>query len=91
MSDVTKDISTPETPLVFTSIANEESRSYYFPTGVVTIVGPLELNVKRKSEGDSHRIKAADGISYYVPAGWLMLSWKPKPVEAGGNGRKFDF
>lgn len=78
--DVTTQVSA-EKP-VFTDISNEVYRTYYFPTGRVTINNPVKLNVKRKPEGDSHRIVDDKGTAYYVPAGWLLLEWRGKDGEA---------
>lgn len=78
--DVTAAVSA-EKP-VFTDISNEKYRTYYFPTGNVTIQNPVKLNVKRKPEGDSHRIVDNQGKAYYVPAGWLLLQWEGKDGEA---------
>lgn len=74
--DVTKEVSS--TAPVFADISNELYRTYTFPTGEVTINEPVKLSVKRKPEGDSHRIIDAAGNSHYIPAGWLKLSWKGK-------------
>lgn len=60
MSDEWKDISI------------ESQRTYTFPGGdTVTIKNPLELKV---SESGGHRIKAAD-LNYYIPPGWICLSF----------------
>lgn len=81
--DVTKAVSSAEP--VFTDISNEKYRTYTFPGGTVTINNPVQLNVKRKTDGDSHRIIDAAGKSYYVRAGWLMLEWE------GKNGTAYSF
>jgi len=83
MSDVTKQVSS--TKPEFADISNELYREYAFPTGTVRINNPVKLNVKRKPEGDSHRIIDDKGKAYYVPAGWLLLSWE------GKNGEAFSF
>jgi hypothetical protein len=86
--DVTTSVSTDQNnPVVlkWADINNEKSRTYTFPTGSVTVLHPVKLNVKRKPEGDSHRLIDAAGISYYIPAGWLMLSWE------GKDGTTFSF
>jgi uncharacterized protein YegJ (DUF2314 family) len=83
--DVTSAVSTNQgnpVKLEFADISNETYRTYTFPTGSVTIQNPVKLNVKRKAEGDSHRIVDVNGKAYYVPAGWLMLSWEGKNGEA---------
>lgn len=76
MSDVTKEVSSK--PPDFVDISNEAWRRYDFPSGHVVIFNPVKLNVKRKTEGDSHRIIDAEGMSHYIPAGWIHLSWKGK-------------
>ena len=40
------------------------------------------LNLKRKSDGDSHRVVDVDGAAFYIPAGWLALEWQRKTGEA---------
>lgn len=66
------------TTLDWKDISDETERTYFFPNGAeVTIVGPLQLNVKTKANGDSHRIVSANG-SYYIPVGWIAIRWKVK-------------
>ena len=38
------------------------------------IKNPLKLCVKE----NGHRIWDADGISHYIPSGWIHLMWKAK-------------
>ena len=83
MSDVTKQVSA-NAP-VFTDISNEKYREYTFPDMVVRVDNPVQLNVKRKPEGDSHRIVDANGKAFYIPAGWRMLAWE------GKNGVAYSF
>lgn len=68
-----------ETDLVFTDISSEESRTYVFPsvggTIEINITDPIWLNV---SASGGHRILDADGISYYVKPGWILLEWRAK-------------
>lgn len=82
--DITKAVS--EKAPVFVPIENEAWRSYKFVRdGQVvetTIIQPVKLNVKRSAGGDSHRIIDAQGVSHYIPAGWVHLSWKGKSGEA---------
>ncbi len=78
-----------ETELKFTDISSEEFRTYTFGNSLAkggrisdeyattTIHGPQHLNVSR----GGHRILDKDGISHYVPKGWLHLSWKAKDGE----------
>jgi hypothetical protein len=60
-------------------INDEKQRTYTFPGGhQVTVYAPSKLAVKSKSNGDSHRIEDKFGNGHYIPAGWLMISWKVK-------------
>jgi len=64
------------TDLVFVDISSEAWREYEFENGRhVWIKTPLQLHV---SERGSHRLFDADGISHYVPPGWIHLKWKAK-------------
>jgi hypothetical protein len=64
----------------FQDISNELYRTYVFPNGSqVTIHEPQGLNVKRKADGDSHRLFDTTGTCHYVPAGWVHLFWQAKP------------
>ena len=68
--------------LEFRDISSEEYRAYTFSVqdGVsdVTIEDPLWLHI---SESGGHRIFDAEGISHYIPTGWILLSWKAKPDQ----------
>jgi hypothetical protein len=62
-----------ESGLEFTDISSEQSREYEFPGGnKVVIDSPMKLHV---SASGGHRIFDAEGISHYVPSGWIHLSW----------------
>lgn len=62
--------------LVWNNLDSEEWREYEFNDGAkIKIVSPLKLNV---SSSGGHRIFSADGLSHYVPSGWLHLIWKAK-------------
>jgi hypothetical protein len=62
--------------LKFKSLEDEEYREYAFPTGsVVRIELPIALNV---SASGGHRVLDSDGISHYIPGGWIHLKWKVK-------------
>ena len=64
------------TDLDFTDISSEQWREYRFLGGeAIRIDAPLQLNV---SESRGHRIFDAHGVSHYIPAGWIHLSWKVK-------------
>jgi hypothetical protein len=62
----------------FRDISSEVCRQYRFPNGTVRIDNPLKLAV---SESGGHRIYAADGVSRYIPAGWLCIEWLVKDGE----------
>ena len=64
-----------EEEMKFTDIAGlEDWREYDFGVGrVYRIDNPEQLHVKRKPEGDSHRLIDAQGIRHYVPAGWIGM------------------
>lgn len=67
------------TDLEFKDISSERYREYRFRGGdVVRIEAPLKLNV---SESGGHRIFDAEGVSHYIPAGWIHLSWVAKDGE----------
>lgn len=69
-----------ESDHVFTDISSEAYREYWFPIGMdfirYKIVKPLQLAV---SASGGHRIFDEEGLSHYVPAGWLHLVWRAKP------------
>ena len=69
---------------------SEEYRVYEFYengglSAAVTIYNPTKLNIKRKPEGDSHRVQDKFGRVHYIPAGWRHLYWVPidsnKPAD----------
>lgn len=67
------------TDLAFEDISSELYREYRFLGGdMVRIEAPLKLNV---SESGGHRIFDAKGVSHYIPAGWIHLSWVAKDGE----------
>lgn len=64
----------------FVQIDSEEHREYTFPAPngrfvKVRINKPTQLSV---SESGGHRLLDAEGISHYVPGGWVHLTWKAK-------------
>lgn len=71
----------------FKSIADEEFREYQFEGGgVYRIKHPKWLHVKRQTASlHSHRIIDADGVSHYIPSGWIGLRWKSP------EGKEFKF
>ncbi len=68
-----------ETSAEFVDISSEKSRTYWFPGNEAVVVkAPQFLNVSRAG---GHRLLAANGVSYYVPHGWIALSWEAKDGE----------
>jgi hypothetical protein len=64
------------TDLEFTDISSEQWREYRFLGGeTVRIEAPHRLNV---SDSGGHRILDGQGVSHYIPAGWIQLSWQVK-------------
>jgi hypothetical protein len=50
----------------------EDWREYDFGNGrTYRIEKPVKVHVKRKENGDSHRLIDAAGIRHYVPVGWI--------------------
>lgn len=65
-----------ESGLKFVDISSEEYRQYEFSkTKFVCIQNPLWLNV---SSSGGHRVFDANGVSHYIPKGWIHLTWKAK-------------
>jgi hypothetical protein len=65
-----------ETDLQFVDISSETTRTYWFPGNEsITIPAPQFLNVSRSG---GHRLLTANGVSFYVPKGWIALSWEAK-------------
>lgn len=63
----------------FVDISSEKSRTYRFPNNeLVHIPFPQYLNVSRTG---GHRILNSHGVSFYIPKGWIMLSWEVKDGE----------
>lgn len=61
------------TDLEFADISSERWREYRFlGNETIRIERPLRLNV---SESGGHRIFDAEGVSHYIPAGWIHLQW----------------
>ena len=61
--------------LTFSVIDDEKYREYVFPQGVIRIDEPLCVNV---SASGGHRVFSADGMSHYIPKGWMVLRWEAK-------------
>ena len=64
------------TDYVFIDISSEMYRTYIYSDNTFFIINnPIALSV---SESGSHRILDADGISHYIPKGYIHLCWKAK-------------
>jgi hypothetical protein len=64
------------TELTWLDVSDEVCRTYHYRDGAkYTVMNPLKLNVKQKSNGDSHRVQAKDGVGHYIAPGWIALSW----------------
>jgi hypothetical protein len=65
-----------ESGLNFIDISSEEYRVYTHSKELsIKISNPLWLNV---APSGGHRIFDAEGVSHYVPKGWIHLMWKAK-------------
>jgi len=72
----TEDKTTNNPTLKFSDLSDEEYRVYEFPKGEkVRITAPVKLNV---SASGGHRVLDAEGVSHYIPSGWIHLYWKVK-------------
>lgn len=61
----------------FFDVSTEEFRIYEFPNKeIVKIYEPVAVSVNKES--GSHRILDNNGISHYIPSGWIHLFWKAK-------------
>lgn len=84
------DLSAPSEPSVHDregmsehDISSEAARIYRYSDGFeYRIDDPVKLWVKRKPDGDSHRVLTLDGAVHYIPSGWRVLKWFPRS-EAG--------
>lgn len=68
-------------------ISNEAFREYVFSRvdadgkpyeAVVRVENPVKVRIKRKGDGDSHRVVCVkDGVptSVYIPSGWIAIRW----------------
>jgi len=61
----------------FINISSELFREYLYPNGAkIRINDPLRLSV---SENNAHRAFDSNGLSYYIPPGWIGIIWKARP------------
>lgn len=62
--------------LHFKDITDEQYREYVFACGeTIRLNNPVGLHV---SASGGHRVYTADGVSHYIPSGWLELRWEVK-------------
>lgn len=60
---------------VWVMVLSMQWREYTFDEGQsVRIDKPLKLYIS----DNGHRILDADGVSHYVPLGWIHLKWQAK-------------
>jgi hypothetical protein len=60
--------------LEFADISSEVYREYDFGDRKVRIDNPTHLNVSP----NGHRLFDAQGVSHYIPKGWIHLEWRAK-------------
>lgn len=59
----------------FVDISSEEYRSYEYVDAYLEIDEPQWLSV---SASGGHRVLDKSGLSYYIPPGWIAVTWKAK-------------
>lgn len=60
-------------------ISSEEYRTYIFPNNEkVTIDKPKTISISK----NGHKIFDSEGLSHYIPYGWIHLHWKGDPPFA---------
>lgn len=65
-----------ESGLKFVDISSEKYRTYFFSADKwVMIENPTHLHV---SASGGHRVFDAQGLSHYIPKGWIHLMWEAK-------------
>ncbi|QGZ14241.1 hypothetical protein PP940_gp172 [Rhizobium phage RL2RES] len=72
------EIRVPES-MDFSSLESEDCRVYTYNDDFEFLIeSPIALHVR---ESGAHTVIDAYGLVHYVPAGWRVLSWDPKPGE----------
>ncbi len=77
-------VSTPQLPqfinatnFKFINVSFELFREYVYPNGAkIRIIRPLKLSV---TNNNTHRLFDSQGLSYYIPPGWISIVWKAIP------------
>ncbi len=71
---------TDNAELKFQDISDEVWRKYEYPDGTKVIIKhPAAVAVSNKYRnfgGNGHRLVDSAGLSHYIPAGWVHLSWQ---------------
>ena len=75
LSDVAFRPTVAKPSLPFRNLSDQQYRVYDFGDHQVRLVKPMKLNV---SESGGHRVFTADGVSHYIPYGWVHLYWVVK-------------
>jgi len=61
----------------FVDITSELFREYVYPNGAkIRIDYPMRLSV---AQNNAHRLFDMNGLSYYIPPGWISVVWKARP------------
>ncbi len=74
--------------LHFRNISNEAYRIYIYPPTLVgqpnnsiRVENPEAVSCKAPERtfvgGGSHRVVDKSGVSFYIPAGWIGITWEP--------------
>lgn len=72
MTEYTFETFKNDSNLKFVDISSEAWREYRRPDAVIRIDQPIALHV---SKSGGHRVFDADGVSHYIPSGWIHLRW----------------
>ena len=61
-------------------ISHEEWREYVIAKDGafinMKIITPMMLYVIKTEKGEAHQIVSKDGVTHYIPAGWISIRWK---------------
>lgn len=69
-------IFTSNPDLKHNSLTDEIYRDYVWPNGtLVRIAQPQAIHI---STSGGHRILDSNGVSHYIPTGWIHLRWETK-------------
>lgn len=71
MTDVNKAEEIVNGPHTF-KVVQEQTRTYFYPTGSITIDGVESINV---SPSGTHRINLVNGKKRIMPSGWLSIEF----------------